>query len=209
MTDDLASAGSPVAKMHCTFENCTEEVLNKCRACGLDYCLEHGSAVDPARYCVNCLIVQDAEVQVGPLIDEEGTQHQGRSIHPTGKGYRLAAKLIQDMTNDELKLFVEEEKLRVADIERIREYHHITLGMAESELYQRRLSPFSEHGGVLRVGTSTRTFPRQKARSYDAERTPSSRSKTSKVDKIATMLQGLGISAKDLAVLIAPKGGKK
>lgn len=206
MTDDLQpQPGDSASISCCTFENCKEEVLNKCKACGLDFCLEHASALEPARYCVNCLTVQDAEVEIKPLIDAEGTQHQGRTIHPTGKGYRLTAKLIQDMTDDELKTFVEEEKLRVADIERVREYHHITLGMAESDLYQRHLSPFSEHGGVLRVGTSSRTLPRQKIRH---ERTPA-RSKTNKVDKIAAMLQELGISGKDLASLISPKGDKK
>lgn len=203
MTDDLLDGSGAVSTPQCTFAGCEEEVLNKCRACGLDFCLEHASAIDPGRYCVNCLIVTDAEVTIGPLVDAEGTQHQGRIIHPTGRGYRLSAKLISEMNNDELKTFVEEEKIRVADIERVREYHHISLGMAESELYQRHLSPFSEHGGVLRVGTSTRTMPRQKSRTVAGS--GSQRQKTSKVDKIATMLASLGIGAKDLSALLTEK----
>lgn len=191
----------------CTFQGCKQEVLNKCRACGLDYCLDHASEVDPGRYCVNCLLPADASFNEAPLVDAEGVAHAGRVIHPTGKGYRLSAKMISEMTEDELKTFVNEEKARVADIERIREYHHITLGLAESELYQRHLGTFSEKGGILHLGVglheSARSMPRQ-----SHARTPSAKSKVSKVDKLATMLTDLGLTAKDLAALISTKKGK-
>ena len=64
------------------------------------------------------------------------------------------------MTNDELKDFIEQERSVVIDIERIRDYHSITLGIAESEAYRRNIGVLAKVGGLLYIGTSTQRLGR-------------------------------------------------
>jgi hypothetical protein len=192
----------------CTFENCLVEVLGKCRECHLDFCIDHASEVDPANFCCNCLVPADAEVTQAALVDSEGTRHQGRSIKPTGKAYRLSTKMVFEMTDQELKDFIEHETSVVHDIERIREYHMITLGMAESEVYRRDIALAKKEGNVLKFGFETQYVPKVQ---LHETKTRNAKSTVSKSDKIASMLSGLGISPQELAKLIQnlPKKGKK
>jgi hypothetical protein len=184
----------------CTFENCVEPVLGKCHNCGLQYCLTHASEVDPQSYCSTCLVPADAEVVVQPLVDTEGVHHQGRLIKPAGKAYRLSSKMVYEMTDQELKDFIDHEKSVVHDIENIREYHMITLGMAQSEEYRREISELSKVGGVLRWGTSTQRVPAIRHKATPEEK--KQRAKTNKVDDVVANLKALGLKPEDLVKLL-------
>ena len=184
----------------CTFQDCVEPVLGKCHNCGLQYCLTHASEVDPENYCSTCLIPEDATVKVEPLVDTDGVQHQGRLIKPAGKAYRLSSKMVYEMTDQELKDFIDHEKSVVHDIENIREYHMITLGMAQSEEYRREISELSKVGGVLRWGTSTQRVPAIRHKATPEEK--KQKAKVSKVDDIVANLKALGMTPESLAKLI-------
>jgi len=184
----------------CTFADCVEPILGKCRNCGLQYCLTHASEVDPENYCSTCLIPEDATVKVEPLVDTDGVQHQGRLIKPAGKAYRLSSKMVYEMTDQELKDFIDHEKSVVHDIENIREYHMITLGMAQSEEYRREISELSKVGGVLRWGTSTQRVPAIRHKTTPEEK--KQKAKVSKVDDIVANLKALGMTPESLAKLI-------
>lgn len=190
----------------CTFENCKEKVLKRCKQCSLNFCLDHASEVDPTNFCVNCLVPQDAEFTESPLIDREGTTHKGRIIRPMGKAYRLSAKMVFEMNDDELKDYLREETETVHQLENVREYHRINLGAAEAEMYRRELSGLSKVGGVLRWGTSTQRVPairEKKARAIKT--TPTG----NKVDDLVGMLGQLGMTPEALAKLIASIPAKK
>lgn len=210
MSDSANSSESnPVPILdECTFGECTEQVLGRCHNCGLQYCLTHSSEVDPQNYCSTCLVPSDAEVTVSPLVDEDGVTHQGRSIKPAGKAYRLSTKMVFEMSDQELKDFIDHEKSVVHDIENIREYHMITLGMAQSEEYRREISTLSKVGGVLRWGSSTQRVPaiRHKASPVEKQR----RRSEDKLDNIVSNLNSLGFTPEQLAQLIKglPKKGK-
>jgi hypothetical protein len=190
----------------CTFENCLEVVINTaCQECGLAYCLEHASEVDPSHFCATCLVPADASVDVQPLVDTEGVTHQGRKIIPVGKAYRLSSKMVFEMTDDELKDFIEHERSVVLDIERIRDYHAITLGTAESEAYRRNIGILAKVGGVLRVGTSVQALPRK----HQAQTKQTKARSASKTDKVVSMLGSLGMTPQQLADLIRALPTKK
>jgi hypothetical protein len=191
----------------CTFEACVEKTIGKCRNCNLQYCLDHASEVDPEHYCSVCLVPQDAELKITPLVDTDGVQHQGRILTPAGKAYRLAAKMVFEMTDEELKDYVEHEKHVVHNIENIREYHMISLGMAEREAYGREISTLSKVGGVLRWGTSTQRVNAIRRRATPEEK--ESRKRVGKVDAIAENLKALGISPQDLINLLNSIPSKK
>lgn len=184
----------------CTFENCVEPIIANCRNCNLQYCLTHASEVDPEHYCSVCLVPNDASVVVEPLVDGEGVAHVGRIIKPAGKAYRLSSKMVYEMTDQELKDFIEHEKSVVHDIENIREYHMITLGMAEADAYRREISGLAKVGGLLRWGTSTQRVPAIRHRASVGEKTEKKR--LSKVDSVVDNLKALGISPEDLVKLI-------
>jgi hypothetical protein len=193
----------------CTFGNCVEPVLATCRNCNLQYCLTHASEVDPEHYCSTCLVPADASVTVAPLVDADGVQHQGRLIKPAGKAYRLSSKMVYEMTDQELKDFIEHEKSVVRDIENIREYHMITLGMAESDAYRREISTLAKVGGVLKWGTSTQRVPAIRHKATPVEK--QARRKDDKINDIVANLNALGFTPEQLAQLIKglPKKGDK
>lgn len=201
MSDTANSNPSNVPILdECTFENCVERIIANCRNCGLQYCLTHASEVDPEHYCSVCLVPNDASVVVEPLVDAEGVSHIGRIIKPAGKAYRLSSKMVFEMTDQELKDFIEHEKSVVHDIENIREYHMITLGMAEADAYRREISGLAKVGGLLRWGTSTQRVPAIRHRASVGEKTEKKR--LSKVDSVVDNLKALGLTPEDLVKLI-------
>lgn len=194
------------AETVCTFEGCTETIIARCLQCSLNYCLTHASEVDPQRYCINCLLPADAEFTETPLVDKDGVTHKGRVIHPGGKAYRLSAKMVFEMTDEELRDYVISERKTVHELENIREYHRITLGAAEAEEYRRELSSLSKVGGVLRWGTSTQRVPAIRERKAKTAKASSS---GNKVDDIVGMLKQLGMTPEALAALILQAKQKK
>ena len=115
---------------HCAFAPCTEDALTICRKCGRWFCLDHASDLDPVKYCQECLKVEDVTLESGPLTDAEGTRHQGRVIRPVGIVFAQNSKLIDEMSEDELKEYITYYQQAVHDCERSLDYARITLGNA-------------------------------------------------------------------------------
>lgn len=193
------------ARVECTFEKCSEQVLGKCRNCALAYCLEHASDVDPANYCINCLVPADAEVKEEPLVDANGIRHAGRIIHPIGKAYRRAEKMVYEMSEEELKNFIEQLKVEIHNIENLREYKMISLGLATAEVYRRDIAACKKEGSVLKFGFETQYVPAIKAPREHRE----TKSRVSKSDKVVDMLKGLGLGPADLVNLLRSIPSKK
>jgi len=211
MPDENSEASSVELVRECTFEGCKEPVLSKCKNCLLEYCLDHASEVDPENYCATCLVPEDASFTEKPLVDSEGVQHKGRVITPVGKAYRLSSKLVFEMTEQELKDFINHEKQVVHDIENVREYHMATLGLAESEAYRREISTIAKVGGVLRFGTSTQKVPPIRHRATPEEKRTKATAKASanKVDDVVANLKALGMKPEDLVALLKALPSKK
>lgn len=199
--------GEVASSSVCTFGECKEQVLNRCKNCGLEYCLDHASELDPEHYCATCLVPEDASLEVKPLVDSEGIQHKGRVLTPKGKAYRLSSKMVFDMTDQELEDFIEHEKKVVHDIENIREYHLITLGMAEADAYRREISGLAKVGGVIRVGTSTQRVPAIRHKATPQEKQV--KKAANKVDDVVKNLNALGMKPDDLVKLLQALGSKK
>lgn len=195
--------------LECTFENCQEKPIGVCRNCRLQYCLEHASEVDPANYCCNCLVPADAEVLRAPLVDRDGVAHKGQVITPTGKAYRLSSKMVFEMTDQELKDFIDHERAIVHDIERIREYHLITLGMAEADVYRRDIAASKKVGETLKFGYETQFVPAISNIKMNRRVGDKSKAKATKTDKVVEMLSQLGLGAQDLVNLLRSTPSKK
>ncbi len=180
----------------CTFENCTNEVVGQCLTCGLQFCIDHASDVDPRQYCCLCLLPEQCDIKEEPLKDAEGVEHRGRHL-VVGSGFNTLSKHVHEMADDELKAFIEAQKLVVRDIERIRDIQHIRLGMAEYEAYERHISVLAKVGGEIRMGTSVeKHLPVNKPKKVKAP--ASAKPKVDKVASIAATLKSLGITPETL-----------
>lgn len=189
----------------CTFENCAEQVISVCLECKLAFCLEHASEVDPARYCCNCLVPADTQVKEDPLIDKDGVKHTGRVIHLVGRSYRMTEKLVDQMSEDELKEFIEYGKQMVTELANMKLHWDISLGLAESAAWHKQIGNLAKFGGELRVGTSTQHFKRNVPRKSVTQ--PAT--KANKVDKTVELLKQLGLKPEDLVALLNALPAKK
>jgi hypothetical protein len=133
----------------CVFTSCVEDALTHCHKCGKWYCLDHASDLDPTKYCVDCLKVEDATLEVSPILDAEGVRHQGRVIRPVGIVFSQNGKLIHEMTDDELKEYITRYQQAVHDCERSLDYSRITLGNALYEAGHREIAKVTRTTGEV------------------------------------------------------------
>lgn len=134
---------------HCVFEHCSELAVTNCNKCGKFYCLTHASELDPSKYCIDCLHLEDASIEVKPLYDEEGVRRQGRVIRPVGVVFSQNGKLIHEMTDDELRGYITHYQQAVHDCERSLEYARITLGNALYEGGAREIAKVQRASGEV------------------------------------------------------------
>lgn len=133
----------------CVFTNCQEDALTLCKKCGKWYCLEHASDLDPTKYCHDCLLLQDAALEFAPLTDAEGTRHLGKVIRPVGVVFAQNSKLIDEMSEDELKDYIKYYQQAVHDCERSLDYARITLGNALYVAADKQLAKVKRETGEI------------------------------------------------------------
>lgn len=134
---------------HCAFTPCPEDALTCCSKCGKWFCLEHASDLEPTKYCVDCLKVEDASLEISPIVDAEGTRHAGRVIRPVGIVFAQNSKLIHEMNDAELKEYIVYYQQAVKDCERSLDHHRITLGNALYEAGDREIAKIKRDTGEV------------------------------------------------------------
>ena len=148
---------------HCSFQDCPEPALTNCNKCGKWFCLDHASELDPTKYCSSCLKLEDATLEQSPLLDEEGVRRQGRVIRPVGIVFSQNGKLIEEMTDDELKEYIVRYQQAVHDCERSLDYARITLGNALFEAGHREIAKVKRASGeVVFFSKKSPTVPKQR-----------------------------------------------
>jgi hypothetical protein len=134
---------------HCVFENCPEDALTPCHKCGRWFCLDHASDLEPTRYCLDCLKLADTDLEFSPIVDAEGTRHQGKVIRPVGIAFAEIGKLIHEMTDDELQDYIKQYQQNVRDCERNLEHGRIKLGNALYEAGDRQIAKVKRATGEV------------------------------------------------------------
>jgi hypothetical protein len=175
---------------------CSEPAVYRCHKCGFFFCLDHASEIDPQRFCIECLTVDDCKVEETPLIDSEGLRHKGRVLHPVGNAFTEENRLISEMTEDELKIYVTQYKALVRDAEQITTFRRINLAQAEHALLEKGIKMIVDAGGEV-------TFPsRPKAVAKQVKKKP---------DPVATLadkLKKAGFTPEMLQQIINAKKAK-
>lgn len=147
----------------CAFTNCVEDALTLCRKCGRWFCLDHASDLEPTKYCHECLLLADAELETLPLTDAEGTRHVGKVIRPVGVVFSQNGKLIHEMSDGELTDYIKFYQQAVHDCERSLDYSRITLGNALFEAGNREIAKVQRASGEV-VFISRKVAPLKKTR---------------------------------------------
>ena len=143
----------------CGFVKCTEDALTLCRKCGKWFCLEHASDLEPTRYCQDCLLVSDAELETSPIFDTEGVRHQGKVIRPVGIFFPQNGKLIHEMTDEELKEYIKFYQQAVQDCQRNQDLARIKLGNALFEAGGREIAKVRRDTGEVVFINPRKTQP--------------------------------------------------
>ena len=188
---------------NCSFEDCPNQSLSQCKRCKLLYCLDHASEIDPMMFCVNCATPQDITIEQKPLIDKEGVTHQGRSLTPTGPLYVITSKLINEMSDEELKNFIIYNQQAIHEAENLVDYRKIRQGQAEGVAFERKVAYLArqEDGTIkFKIPKEQPTVAKQR-RKTDAKAKP---------DKVAAIMGALkGMSPETLKSMIDTLQKKK
>jgi hypothetical protein len=194
MTNDEDNTLVPFKEETCQKSlECVEPAIYRCHKCGLFYCLTHASEVDPQRFCTLCLNIDDCKVDEAPLVDVEGQRHRGRVLHPVGNAFTAELKLISEMSEDELKIYVAQYKALVRDAEQITTFRRINLAQAEHALLDKGIKMITDAGGQV-------SFPsRPKAVK------PVPKKKPTTDDSLASKLRKAGITPAMLQAIIDSK----
>ncbi len=172
---------------------CTEPAIYRCHKCSLLYCLDHASEVDPQRFCLNCLKVEDAVIEETPLVDAEGVRHNGRVLRPIGSAFLTEEKMIYEMTEDELKVYITHYKILVREAAQLKEFREINLAQAQHALLDKGIKTLVDAGGNV-------TFPsRPKAVPKPVKQKPNV------IDTLADRLKRAGITPEMLQAIIDSK----
>lgn len=153
---------------HCAFVPCVEDALTCCAKCGKWFCLEHASDLEPTKYCLDCLKVEDATLETSPIVDAEGTRHSGRVIRPVGVVFAQNSKLIHEMSDDELKEYITHYQQAVRDCERSLDYARITLGNALYVAGDREIAKIKRETGEVYFPTPKKVAQMPRKRSAKA-----------------------------------------
>jgi hypothetical protein len=175
---------------------CVEPAIYRCHKCGLLYCLDHASEIDPQRFCIKCLIIDDCKVEETPLVDAEGERHRGRVLRPVGNAFTAENRLIQEMSEDELKVYITQYKIIVRNHEQMVTFARINLAQAEHALLEKRIKTIEGAGGEV-IFTS-----RPKAVK------PTPKKKPDAVQALADKLKASGITPEMLQAIIDAKKKK-
>ncbi len=115
---------------------CGRYAVEVCLTCKQAFCPDHASSIDPL-YCSDCLSPQTTELNKEPLteVTPDGTVITHKGVHITTKGvaFKSLATRISTMADDELRSFIREERVKVIQAEKVRDYHRIAMSGAQVE----------------------------------------------------------------------------
>lgn len=169
---------------------CKEPAVFRCHKCGLFYCIDHASEIDPKHRCKDCLHVA---IEESPLLNEDGTRLPGRLLRPVGNSFTEMNKLITDMSDEELKTFIQGYIVLVHEAEQLKTMREITLAHAKHEAFDRQIAKIEKLGGEI-------IFPSRKPRIVKP-----AKAKASATDTLAAKLAKAGVTPEMLAAIIAAK----
>lgn len=175
-----------------------EETTHICRMCGNFYCENHTSEMD-SNYCSACTVPPKLEVVSTPLIDENGTTHQGRHINVTGETWFSQTRIISEMNDEELPKWIDKYKMMVHDAEKVVDYRRTVLSMLEFESGERRVR---RGKNLVYTGRNPNTFGDSKI----SVRSPKTNG-GDKVAGIAAVFKAAGVT-KEMLLELLKKAGK-
>lgn len=176
--------------------SCTSPAIYRCHKCSKLYCIDHASEVDPKHFCLDCLRVSDTSVASSPLIDEEGVRQQGRLLRPVGNAFVEFNKLLVEMTDDELKSFIQGYVVLVHEAEQLKTFREITLAHAKHEAFDRQIAKLEKIGGEI-------VFPARRPHVVKP-----TKQKLSETEQLIAKLKKAGVTPEMLAAIIAAKQAK-
>lgn len=178
----------------CNFVACAELAVYRCHKCAKLYCVEHASGIDPHRFCIDCLKVEDCNILEMPLVDEEGVRHKGRVLRPVGAAFLQNNKLISDLSDSELTEFIKDYQSLLHQAENVTNLYRISLTQATHEGLKRELVKQKPSGEMY--------FPVPKPQ---VVRDTKPRSTKSLEDKLADAMLKAGITPEKLKAMIDAK----
>jgi hypothetical protein len=128
----------------CDHANSDTHSRRWCRSCKKLICQFCWSVLD-ANYCSPCMMNVDLKVDNVIKSDDDGVEHHGRQLTPT-QGFntlrwipngKTTAKLLSEMSSDELSDYVDNYKQAVHDAERALDFRRIRLSAGQLELDER------------------------------------------------------------------------
>lgn len=173
--------------------DCIEPAIYRCHKCGLFYCLNHASEIDPQRFCLNCLKIEDCKVEESPLVDAEGERHRGRVLRPVGNAFTQEQKLISELDEDELKIYIIQYKIMVSNYEQMTTFARINLTQAQHALLEKGIKTIEGAGGEVIFPTRPKVVK------------PAPKKKPDAVQALADKLKTAGITPEMLQAIIDEK----
>lgn len=194
LSDELCS------KLLETGTACIEPAIYRCHKCAALFCIDHASEVDPKRFCSSCLVVADINLQFENLTAVDGTKVPGRLLRPVGAAFTETNKLLHDMTDEELKLFIQQYVVLVHEAEQLKTFREITLAHAKHVAFEKKLAKIEKTSGEIYFPSAKQSRPHVVKQAK------------AKLDPIATLaakMRAAGITPEALQALINAKKGAK
>ncbi len=119
---------NPVADTKCVI--CGSVAERICTQCGQDFCPKH--------FCP----VHELATQSEPLIEEDGTTHQGRRIRLIGEGWPNSLRMIKDYSDEELDSQIGGLQKLLQDAIKTADYARISISAREYERDYRQHSRY-------------------------------------------------------------------
>lgn len=120
---------------------CEVVASNFCRHCGQDFCEVHKSKYQ-SNLCCKCLTDENLQIQDEPLIDDDGSRHEGRRIRLIGEGWPNSLRLIKDTSDDDLKEQIKGLQNLLQGAVKTADYARISIAAREYELDYREHSRY-------------------------------------------------------------------
>lgn len=125
---NLVNGGKSSSKGVCTI--CNFSATRICLHCGQEFCSEH--------FCP----MHETSTKTEPIIDEEGSERNGRRIRLIGEGWPSAMQKLDDMTDDQLREHIAGMQKLLEQAIQSGNYAQISIAAAEYKLSYREHSRY-------------------------------------------------------------------
>lgn len=204
--DEEISATGETCKM-AMHGNCADQpTVGVCAICREPFCEKHRSEVDPDSCCI-CVDYKSAETERGPLVSDDGVQHNGAIIHPIGYSYRTLMRRIVEMDDNQLEMHIQHVRVQVKQAETVLDYRRIDLSASTVELEERGIAKQKKLRAkgieTLANGTHAVTMPSPgSTKTIEEKRAKATASVADQMKKVGAML-GLDMSKPENLVKLA------